>query len=80
MDVIYIKAENSRLKIENVRLTTQLREAQELIQLFERDTRPHSAPLAIPPRNRLFSYGSVSPDRKSFSNQYRDNTGHKGSI
>ena len=79
MDINAIKADNNRLKIENARLVTYLREARDLIQRFEKGTRPHSAPRELPSRDRLFSHGSVSPQSNSFLRKYMEEAGRRGS-
>ena len=66
MDVKNIKAENARLKIENARLMACLRDARDLVQRFEKETRPHSVPMDLPARGRLFSSSSASPDTNNF--------------
>ena len=72
MDVRKIKAENTRLKLENARLVACLRDAHDLVQRFEKETRPHSVPLDLPARSRLFSSSSASPETNDFLRKFAD--------
>jgi hypothetical protein len=81
MDIMTIKEENARLKIENARLNIEnarlvayLRDARDLVQKFEKETRPHSVPLDMPERGRLFSSNSASPDTLNFLRKCAENT------
>ena len=74
MDVTDIIAENTRLKIENARLVACLRDARDLVQRFEKETRPHSVPLDMPERGRLFSSSNASPDTLNFLRKCAENT------
>ena len=80
MDVRKIKAENTRLKLENARLVACLRDAHDLVQRFEKETRPHSVPLDLPARSRLFSSSSASPETNNFLRKFAENPMHKGSV
>ena len=74
MDVRKIKAENTRLKLENARLVACLRDAHDLVQRLEKETRPHSVPLDMPERGRLFSSNNASPDTLNFLRKCAENT------
>ena len=74
MDIMTIKEENARLKIENARLVAYLRDARDLVQKFEKETRPHSVPLDMPERGRLFSSNNASPDTLNFLRKCAENT------
>jgi len=87
MDFRMIKAENVRLIAENVRLLAEnarlavcLRDARELVQLLEKETRPHSIPSYMPHRSRLFSSSSTSPDTKEFLRKCSENMDRNGSV
>jgi len=80
MDVKNIKAENARLKIENARLMACLRDARDLVQRFEKETRPHSVPMDLPARGRLFSSSSASPDTNNFLRKYAETPKRKSSV
>ena len=87
MDVTDIMAENTRLKNENMRLKNEnarlaefLRDARDLNQRLDKETRPHSAPLDLPERSRLFSSSSASPETNDFLRKFADKPKRKCSV
>ena len=87
MDVTDIMAENTRLKNENMRLKNEnarllecLRDARDLNQRLDKETRPHSAPLDLPERSRLFSSSSASPDTNDFLRKLADKSKRTCSV
>jgi len=87
MDVTDIMAENTRLKNENMRLKNEnarlaefLRDARDLNQRLDKETRPHSVPLDLPARSRLFSSSSASPETNDFLRKFADKPKRKCSV
>ena len=75
-----LKRETARLKTENARLASFLRDARDLVQRFEKETRPHSVPLDLPARGRLFSSSSASPDTNNFLRKCAESPKRKCSV
>ena len=87
MDVTDIMAENTRLKNENARLKNEnarlvecLRDARDLNQRLDKETRPHSVPLDLPARSRLFSSSSASPETNDLLRKFADKPKRKCSV
>jgi len=87
MDVTDIMAENTRLKNENMRLKNEnarlaefLRDARDLNQRLDKETRPHSVPLDLPARSRLFSSSSASPETNDLLRKFADKPKRKCSV
>jgi len=75
-----LKNENMRLKNENARLAEFLRDARDLNQRLDKETRPHSVPLDLPARSRLFSSSSASPETNDLLRKFADKPKRKCSV